>query len=347
MSEVAAPSAAPTPAPSAAPSAPTPSAASATPSAPSAPGGASDATAASTPSVPSTSSNLPHQDTPDAKPGDAAEPAKDPFKYSFKGKVHGKEIAKDLNEEELNLYLQKGFGSAESFQEAANIRKQFQTFLSEFKKDPFAAIKDPELAKHFGDIDLLDLAGKKLYDQIMADEAKKADPVKYELEELRKYKADQEAKSKADAEAKKQAELESFYEQRRQATEKAWAEELTKNGLAGNKQFILEMAKIGQEFVDNGLDLNPVHLVAELKNRLAEQRKVTMGGLKGKALLDFVGDDVVNEILNFKLEELKKGKPVQEPIKAVDPVAPAAPTDEKAPRAFKSLKNFREWQTED
>lgn len=346
MSEVAAPSATPA---SSAPSTSAPVASSAPAASP--PGALPGSTVTSTDTAAPAAgtagaANLPHRDesAPAEKPLEVQAEAK---KYKFKGKVNGKDLEQELSDEELNLRLQKSYGAEEKFNEAANIRKQFQSFVTEFKKDPFSALKDPELAKHFGEVDLLQLAGQRLYDQITAEEAQKADPVKYELEQLRKFKAEQETKEAAAAEAKKKADEDTFYEQRRQVTEKAWVDELTKSGLAGNRHFILEMAKIGHEFLDNGLEPRPDHLVAELKLRLGEQKKAVMGGLKGKALLDFLGDDAVTEILNYKLEELKRGTPAQEPIKAPESAPKPATNDDKMPRFSRGLRQLRDFQSDD
>jgi len=350
MSEV--PSSVPS-TPSAAPSTSS-SAPSAAPSAP-VPTGASDAAAAATP-TPNTANNasLPYQDAadPTKAPTDASassEAAKaEARKYKFKGKVNGKEIERELADEELNLYLQKGFGADEKFNEAATVRKQARAFLKAFKDDPFGAVKDPEIAKFLGgEMDLLEMAGKRLYEMIEADEMKKADPVKYEMEQLRKRVETFEAKEKAAAEAKQKQQETEFYQRKAEETTKSWAAELEKNGLSGNKAMIYELAKIADVFDRNGLDLNPAHLVAELKNNLAEQKKVVMGGLKGKDLLGFLGEDVVKEILNTKLEELKGGKPVQEPIKAAEPTPAPAENEEKAPKMGRALRSWREFQTEE
>jgi hypothetical protein len=104
------------------------------------------------------------------------------------------------------------------------------------------------------------------------------------------------------------------------------------------------MAEIGREFYDAGLDLDPKLLIAEMKNRMAQQTKTLFGSLKGEALWNAIGEDIGNELLAFKVAQLQATKKV-EPLTPPDPV-PAANSDEenvKIERPTKYLRNMKEF----
>lgn len=353
MSDVAAPAPAATPA--SAPAAPAKAApSSAAPEAP-----ITIPESGSTPDVPKASKSnygvpdakLPMQDGVDAaKPADAkaeaaAEKAAEIQRMKLKTKVNGREMEREYTAEELTLLAQKGMGADEKFQKAAQLQKTFQSFIEAVKQDPFAAFNDPA----FGDLggNFKNLVIQRLQKEFEMEELAKADPRAYELQQY-KEKAERleaaEKKREADARAAAQEEADKRYWAE---TKKSWNAALEKAGLAENDHFIREMARVGQDFLEKGLDLNPEHLVAELREQMASQHKLIMGGLKGEKLLSFLGDEVVNEILAYKVQQVKAARKEPEPLKAPEPAAPKASDDDKFMKPINSLRAFRDFLREE
>lgn len=269
---------------------------------------------------------------PDAQPGETK--AETVQRLKFKGKVHGKEIERELSPEEVQLYLQKGFGADETFQEGANIRKTFAQLQKALKEDPFEALKDPA----FG-IDLEELAVQHLARKFQAEELQKADPKAYELQQYKEKVARYEAEEKARTEREREESQRIAAEKMWAETQKQWDAELEKSGLKGNRQLHIRMAQIAQKLVDNKLDMAPNYIVAELRNELAEEHRMLMGGLKGESLANFLGPDVVAEVAALQLARAQAGKPVQKPIEA--PVAPAkTEKDDELPKPQASLRSY-------
>lgn len=332
----------------AAPAAPT-----AAPSAPSTPAATPEtSTAASTTGSPAASNvasaaakGLPHgAGELDAKPA-AAEPKPGETKaeaiqrMKLKLKVSGKEVEREFDPQELQLYVQKGMGADEKFQAAAQVQKTFQSFMEAVKSNPFEAFKDPA----FGDLgsNFKDLVIQHLAKEFEAEDMKKANPQQYELQEYKAKIARYEAQEAAAKEAQAQAAQAESDRRMWAETEKSWASALEKSGLAGNKAFIRQMAEIGRDFLDSGLDLQPELLVAELKNRLSEQQRTFLGGAKGEQLINLLGPDVVNEILSFKVAQAQRGRMTQEPIKPPEVKSPEK--EEEIPKTGRTLRSFADF----
>lgn len=280
-------------------------------------------------------SGEPTNNHPEAKPGETK--AETQQRIKMKLKVGGKEVEREFDENELQLFVQKGMGADEKFRTAAEVQKTFQQLQKALKENPFEALKDPA----FG-IDLEELAIQHLHKKFEMEDRQKKDPINFELEQLRAEKAQREAADRAAKEATTKAEQERAQREHDDKvwaqTEKEWVAALEESGFGPNKAYIQELLKIALEFNDRGLDLSPKHLITEFKERLSTQQKTTLGGLKGAQLLAYLGDDVVNEILATKVAALKAAKPVQEPIKG--PEAPKSPLADENADPSASVRNF-------
>jgi hypothetical protein len=284
---------------------------------------------------------LPHQDAPESTEAQKAEAKAEAQRIKLKLKVSGEEIEKDYTPEELTLLAQKGMGAEKKFADAANIQKVFKEFKSALKEQGFAAFSDPAFAD-LGDVKQIFI--DHLYKEFEAEERKKVDPKAYELEqykaEVEKYKSQE--KERNDAAAKRSQEEND--KRQWEVTKKNWVASLEKAGLMDNEVLIHSMAQIGREFLDGGLDLNPDLLVVELKNRMSQQNKMLLGGLKGEALISALGPELVNEILQYKVSLVNKTREI-EPIKAPEgSVKPSSADDaEKPVRESHYLRNMREF----
>ncbi len=328
------PTAAPAPAPSTSAPAASPAPAAVT-AANGAPAAASGAKTPEGTNLPFADAAAAGNDHPEAKPGETkAETAQ---RVKLKLKVSGREEEREFSESELQLYVQKGMGADEKFQQAAKVQKSFAELQKALKENPFEALKDPA----FG-LNLEELAIQHLAKKFQEEDLQKADPGKYELEQYKAKVAAYEAKETAAKEAQAAAQREAQDAKMWEQTSAQWTNALEKSGLGANPAYVKNMAQIALEFIDQGLDLNPEHIVLEMKDRMAQQQKLIYGGLKGEQLAKALGDDLVNELLAHKVAQLKAAKPVQEPIKSPVAAPPAPKMDAKSSErdALKGMFSF-------
>lgn len=348
MSDAPAPSA--PAAPSSSPSTSAPSVSPQGPKATSSPGG--DKGASSNPSAPvKSASTLPHGGNDSADAPTNAHPAAESGetkaetvqRLKLKTKINGREEEKEYTHEELALHIQKGQAAHEKFETAANTQKTFQNFIKAVKENPFEAFKDPA----FGDLgaNFKQLVIDHLAEEFKGEELKAKDPREFELNQLRTEKAKWEAKQKAEVETRQAAAQKEADDRMWTETKKTWVSALEQGGFGENPALIRNMAEIGQEFLDAGIDLDPKLLVAELKNRISGQQKMVYSGLKGEQLVNALGEDVVNELLTYKVEQARKGRVVQDPIKAPDPVpgGNSVDKDTENPKPTASLRSYAEF----
>lgn len=334
MSEVAAPAAPAAPSTSApSPSTPSSTPASNTSSLPSnvnaSPPSAADRAVPTGKDTPATN------DHPEAQPGETK--AETVQRLKLKVKVNGKELEREFDPTELQLYVQKGMGADEKFQKAAEVQKTFAQLQKALKDNPFEALKDPA----FG-IDLEQLAIQHLAKKFEMEEKQKADPLKFELEQYKEKVAKYEAEQAKAAEERKAAAAREQNERMWAETEKSWLSALEKSGLGPNKAYIRQMAEIGRDFLDAGLDLQPELIIAEMKNRMAESQKLLMGNLSVKELVGYLGEDRVNEIMALKVAELKAARAAPEPLKAPEaPKPPKSPEEVDSSAALRAMFDFK------
>lgn len=237
----------------------------------------------------------------------ATEPPK-PERRKYKLKVDGAEVEEELTDDEISVRLQKGRAADKRMQEAAEYRKQYEKFVESVKKDPVAALKDPR----FG-IDVR----KQIEDQLIAEwesqqklsglspqereAVQRAETAERERDELRAEKQrEQETiqqRQRAELETKVQGDL-----------EREFMDALDKSGLPKNRQTLAIMAEIAALNLDHGIELTRDQLVSETNSRLQGMHKQVMGGLQGEALVKYLGDDVVREIVRYSVSKVR-GQP--------------------------------------
>jgi hypothetical protein len=87
-------------------------------------------------------------------------------------------------------------------------------------------------------------------------------------------------------------------------------------------------------------------LVSEMKTRMADQHKMLMGGLKGEALANYLGDEVVNELLAYKVAEIK-GKNKVEPLVPPEETPKVSEESGKPDRSTKYLRSLKEFMADE
>jgi hypothetical protein len=237
-------------------------------------------------------------------------------KRKYKLKVDGQDLEEELSDDEITVRLQKARAADKRMQQAAQTQKQFQDIVEWIKKDPFEALKH----EAFG-LDLNKLAEERLAQQyqeaILPPEEREKMQLQKELEQYKQrevqVKQQQEAKAAEQYEARVLQELE---------TEMVSA--LDTSGMPKTPQTLYMMAQIAKANLNYGIELTPQQLAAEVRSNMAVTNKAVLSQLKGKALLEYLGPDVVKDVIRTRLEntKLQATQVKAPPVKRPEPQAP-------------------------
>lgn len=321
MSDV--PSAAP-----AAPSTPAPSASSS--SAPSTPAPAAPkAEAAPTPASPAT----PGQAAP------AGETAAERKARLLKLKVDGVEEEVNLDEmpdEDLATQLQLAKAARKRMQEAADVRRKFQQLVEMGKERPDEAF-EALFGKNFKET-----AEEYLRQKYAEEELPEAEKEKLALQ---RQLAEERARREAFENAEREKKIAEIQQQQFQQFETEYRSALTKHDLPFTKETAYLMAQVGMLNLQHGIDLTADQMATEVKKRLTGMTQGVFKQLKGAALLSYLGDDVVKEVVRMSVERVRGAKAAPKPF---EPPAPA-PTEfkddlDEAPQAKRQRVSVNAWR---
>ena len=235
--------------------------------------------------------------TPPQAPKPAAPTPAERRKYALK--VDGQEIEEELTDDEIRVRLQKAHAVDKRFQEVASQRKQIEEALKTLKSDPAKALKE------IAGLDLDEWAEKRImerYQEAMMPEAER------EKAEMQRKLADYERQFEEQKTAAETAKQQAFEQQVFEQTEQEFLQAIDQMGYdKGFSRTVLlpMMADIAESALDYGVELTPSQMASEAGKRLEAIHKRQVGGLKGDALLQFLGDDVVNEAIRAKLAKTK------------------------------------------
>lgn len=259
-------------------------------------------------------------------PADAAKPAtpKPPTaaeKRRYALKVDGQEIEEELSDDEIRVRLQKAHAVDKRFAEVANQRKQIEAALNQLKTDPAKALKE------IAGLDLDEWAEKRIlerYQEAMLPEAER------EKAEMQRKLAEYERQFEEQKTAAERQKAEAYEQQVFEQTEQEFISAVEQLGYdKGFSRTVLVpmMAEIAEAALDYGVELTPSQMATEANKRLETIHRRQVQGLRGEALLRYLGDDVVTEAIRAKLAATKGAVPT-----APTPPPPARKPSTEAPR---------------
>lgn len=324
MSDTAAPtSAAPTTAPSSPPAA-TP-AASVTATAPS----------AKTTTTATTAPQSKYADASTTETAAQTEARKEAERRRYRLKVDGQEREEDLSDDEVAVRLQKGLAAEKRMAEAAKVRKEAEALREAIRSGKLDALSEDERKT----------LRKTIEDQIIAEfqEQQLPETERKVLEAQRKAE-EYEKKLKSYEEAQERQAQEQLERQVFEQTEKEFAEALEAEGVLKTRHTLYMMAEIASMNLDQGIELSPKQMAAEVNRRLAETNRHVLTSLKGDQLERYLGEAVVKEILRHSIEKHRKGQ-TQPPAESPKPTALTADDVDDAPGAVRRGKSMREYST--
>lgn len=279
--------------------------------------------ASGTPAKPSVGGQVDNKAPATPVPAPAQEKAQEAARRRYEFKINGKNEVREFTPEEETRWLQKGLAADASFQEVAKQRKQIEAFIAAGKNGDDLG----EIAKKLWGVDLDEYAEKKLAEKFqrstMTDEEKERLDLKAENEKYKKQFERLESDNKSAAQ--------------RQYEEKVWADTdrdvlkaLNDSGLERNRESLHLIADVADSALAVGIELTPAQMVAEARERATSFAKGTLFKLAGTPLLEALGPDVVNKVLQAELAR-RRGS-VANPVQAPAPVQ-AAPRQHRSVRA--------------
>lgn len=224
-------------------------------------------------------------------------PAPAPKKHKVKVDDHETEV----DESELIRGYSKAQASQKRFEEAAKLRKEADEKLAKFKSSPIDALSE------------LGLDPEELAEAIYIKKLEKAMQVELTPEE-KQAKADQEELESYRNEkltAKQQKEAEEF-ETATESQRVNFSEKISKameaSNLSKDPYTIRSAALFIKSCLQNGFEPDAEEIREAIEGRVQNDYKSQVVGKKGKDLVKWLGEEVVNEIRRHDLENLRAGK---------------------------------------
>lgn len=226
-------------------------------------------------------------------------------KQRYTVKIDGQEVEVELDE------LLKGYQSTKAaqnkFQEAAQLRKQAETFIEMLKTNPTKVLTDPSLGINFRE-----LAEQYLVEQLQEE---MLSPEEREFREMKQRLQQYEETEKQAKQAEEQRKLEEMVEAGRENFQKEIISALEQSGLPKNNMTIQRMAhylhaiitdpNVSKEIKDNVSFIDVADLV---KQEWQAEIQSLLGTSNIDTLLAMVGEDNVKKIRRWDVERIKKPK---------------------------------------
>lgn len=223
-------------------------------------------------------------------------------KAAFKKlKVRGREI--DVDESKYHEYAQKGAAAQETWQEAAQMKREAENFINRLKSNPKEILTDPNLG-----IDFKKLAADYLWEQIqeeeMSPEEKDRRREKAELEEYRQMKAAQQRQQVEE----RRKQVEAHYSQ---DYDKSITKALSTAGLPKNNGTVKRMTEYMLVDIKKGVYHDPSHYVDVVRQDYMDDIRDLFSETDGDTLLKFLGEDKAKKIRQSDLKRLKTTTPAE------------------------------------
>ena len=214
-------------------------------------------------------------------------------------KVKGKEI--EVDEAKFIEYAQKGAASTETWQEAAKMRKEYESFMHRLKTNPREVLLDPSLGVDFRKV-AEDYLWEQIQDEQLTPEQKAQ---KARDRELEKYKKQHEEKEKEELTAKQQAQAQHYA----QDYDRQISGALAASGLPKTTGTVRRMTEYMIHDVKAGFQRDAAEYVEMVRNDYMQDIKELLGSVEGEHLLKFLGEDGAKKLRTADLSRLKSTTP--------------------------------------
>lgn len=225
----------------------------------------------------------------------------------WKLKVDGEEFDFDATDEDaVKREIQKARAANKRFEEAAKIRKEAEAKTSQAEQF-YQMLKDPKmLRKVLSDpsigVDVKKFAEEIVWEHIQDSQLTPEQREQREKEKRLKEYEDRETATKAEAEAKEKAASLARFEQ---SYESKILEALEIQGVPKKPEAVARMAQYLLKTVEDGYDLTPSELAAQVRSDYTDEIKSLFSDVEGDQLLALLGDAVAEKIRKADMKRLK------------------------------------------
>lgn len=240
-----------------------------------------------------------HAQSPDSEMPTNVTPSKsepDHYEVTINGKV------RKMSLQELKNHASMAHAAQERFEEASKMRKEYESFKSTAQKDMIEALR----AQGFSNDQIRDQMERWYTKEFIEPETLTPEQRKikeYELQ-LEKYRRDEQEK----LEKQQQEEQEQLTARQREYLQGQIIEALDKSGLPKTKMIASRMAFYMRENLLKGWDAPIDVIVSQVKQEREAMMHGEVSGLEGEALIQYLGEDVVNKIRKWDLTQLRARK---------------------------------------
>ncbi len=219
----------------------------------------------------------------------------------YKVKVGGKEedMEIDLNDEVgIQKHLQMSRAAQKTMQEASDMRKAAEEFITLLKTDPRRVLTDPNIG-----VDLKQLAQDVINAEI--ENASKS-PEQLEKEKLQKELADIKAKIEDDEKKRKSSELQRLQAEQQEKIETNIESALKTSDLPKTPYTVRKMAEMMLIALQNNVDLSPNDLVPLIRKQMQVDIKELFGASSDDVLEELVGKDRISKMRKKKVAQVQQ-----------------------------------------
>lgn len=223
----------------------------------------------------------------------------------YKVKVDGEEVEVDLDE--LLKGYQTNKAGQHKLQQAAQLRKQAESFIEMLRTNPLQVLQDPSLG-----LDVRGLAEQYLVEQLQEE---MMSPEDREVRDMKRKLQEYEAAEKEKADAAEKQKLEELMNHYQEDYTNQIMGSLEKSGLPKNETTIARMAHYMFNVISNP-DLSD-----EVKNKITfddvadlvkqdwqKEIQSLLGTSNVETLIQLVGDDGIKKIRNWDVSRIKQPK---------------------------------------
>lgn len=216
----------------------------------------------------------------------------------YKVKVDGSE--EELTEDELVKHAQLGKAAQKRMQEAAEYRKQVNSFVDALRSDPMKVLSNPNLGIPADQL-------KKFAEQIINNEIEEMQktPEQKEKEKLQKELQDLKAQAENDKKARDTAEFQRLQEQAAVQLDTSITEALEGSDLPKSPYTVKKMAEYMMLALQNDIDLSPKDLLPLIRKQVTSEIREMFGKMPEEALEEFLGKDNLSRLRKRNVQKAK------------------------------------------
>ncbi|HEY9661953.1 MAG TPA: hypothetical protein V6C65_26150 [Allocoleopsis sp.] len=226
-------------------------------------------------------------------------------KRLLKTKINGREV--EVDEETVIKRYQKEETADQKLREAAQMRREVESFYETLLNNPEEILNDPRIP-----LKKRELAEKWLMDTLSQELGEPEDPRDKKLKEVEgKLKTFEEREAEAKAKAE-QEEFQQVVNTRREQIAKTLTAAIQQSPLAQDPDTsaatIKEMAMYMKMCRDAKYDVTPEEIAAHVEKKHNKSIQHLVGKLKGEQLIRYLGQDIINEVRRYDLQQLQKSR---------------------------------------